>query len=195
MNFLAHLSLSHDNSDVMLGNFIGDFVKGQNYSRYSPKVRTGILLHRKIDTFTDQHEIVKESTALLRPIFGHYSPILVDMFYDHFLAANFEEFHPSMSLHSFVNKTHKVLILNYFRLPNEVKRLLPFLIKSRRLENYKSLGGLARALNIMGRNTSLPENTNEAIKCLKEHYEVFEGHFRAFFPEVEAMVDEEIKDF
>lgn len=192
MNYLAHLALSHDNSDIMLGNFIGDFVKGSNYSRFSPKVRTGILLHRKIDSFTDSHDMVRASSALLRESYGKFAGIIVDMFYDHFLAANWDEFHPTMPLPKFVNKAHKTLMFHYFRLPNEVKRMLPFLIKSRRLENYKSFGGLARALNIMGRNTSLPDNTADAIRCLKDNYATFDEHFRAFFPEITAMVDKEL---
>lgn len=194
MNYLAHLALSHDNPDIMLGNFIGDFVKGNAYMRFSPSVRTGILLHRKIDDFTDHHPVVRESTALLRPTYGHYSGIITDMFYDHLLAANWDEFHPSMPLPKFVNKVHRTLLFNYLRLPGEVKRLLPFLIKSRRLENYANFGGLARALNIMSRNTSLPSDTPAAIKCLKDNYELFEQHFRTFYPAVTAMIDEELKD-
>lgn len=195
MNYLAHLALSHDNSEVMLGNFIGDFVKGSDYSRYSPTVRTGILLHRKIDAFTDSHPMVKESTALLRESYGRYAGIITDMFYDHFLAANWNDFHPQQSLSKFVNRTHRILMFNYFRLPNDVKKMLPFLIKSRRLENYANMGGLARALNIMARNTSLPDITTEAIQCLNDNYETFAEHFRTFFPEISAMVDEELKDF
>ena len=71
--------------------------------------------------------------------------------------------------------------------------MLPFLIKSRRLENYANFGGIARALNIMARNTSLPDNTQEAIGCLKDNYATFEQHFRTFYPQVVAMVDETLK--
>lgn len=194
VNYLAHLALSHDNSDIMLGNFIGDFVKGNNFNRYKPNVRTGILLHRQIDSFTDSNEIVIQSTQLLKDVYGRYASIIVDIFYDHFLAANWNEFHPTMSLSSFVNKAHKILLLNYFRLPNDVKKMLPFLIKSRRLENYANFGGIARALNIMARNTSLPDNTQEAISCLKDNYATFEQHFRAFYPQIVAMVDNVLKD-
>ena len=193
MNYLAHLALSHDNSDVMLGNFIGDFVKGSNYSRYSPSVRQGILLHRKIDAFTDAHPVVRASCELLKDTYGRYAGIIVDMFYDHFLALNWDTYHKSMPLSRFVSKTHRVLMFNYFRLPNEVKSMLPSLIKSRRLENYANLAGLARALNIMARHTSLPNNTGEAIRCLNENYILFGDHFGEFFPQVTAMVDEELK--
>ncbi|MCF0190589.1 MAG: DUF479 domain-containing protein [Marinilabiliaceae bacterium] len=192
MNYLAHLALSHDNSDTMLGNFIGDFVKGSNYNSYSPAIRTGILLHRKIDAFTDLHPLVKESMSLLKEPFGRYSGIMVDMFYDHFLAANWQEFRPDIPLNKFVNRVHKILMFNYFRLPGDVKKMLPFLIKSRRLEKYANITDLGRALNIMSRNTTLPNNTNEAIRILKENYATFEMQFRSFYPDVVAMVDTEL---
>lgn len=189
MNYLAHLILSGDDADTMLGNFIGDFVKGNTYTRFKPRMQMGILLHRQIDSYTDNHPIVKESRALLRPIYGHYSGIVVDMFYDHFLAANWAEFYPQQTLHKYMNRVHRILLVNYLRLPGEVKRLLPFLIKSRRIENYATLGGLARALVIMSRNTSLPADTQAAIDCLNDNYDVFRTHFYTFFPQVKAMAD------
>lgn len=194
MNYLAHLALSHDNSDVMVGNFIGDFVKGSNYTRYSPRVRTGILLHRKIDDFTDSHPIVHETTALFKESFGRYAGVFTDVFYDHFLATQWSDFHPSQTLPKFVSRVHRILLFNYLRLPGEAKKMLPFLIKSRRLENYANFSGLSRALNIMARNTSLPQNTQDAIKILKDNYETINAQFTAFYPQVVALVNEELKD-
>lgn len=200
MNYLAHLALSHENSGVMLGNFIGDYIKGSNYSSYSPYVRTGILLHRRIDDFTDNHPIVKESNLLLKDSFGRYSGVISDMFYDHFLALRWTEMQatlphmPQTTLGKFVCRVHRILLFNYFRLPGDMKKMLPFLIKSRRLENYANLPGLARSLNIMARNTSLPTNTQDAIKVLKDNYTIFEQQFRDFYPQIQAMADEELKD-
>jgi len=201
MNYLAHLALSHDNSSVMLGNFIGDFVKGSDYSRYSPKVRTGILLHRKIDDFTDNHPIVRETNSFLKDAYGRYAGIITDMYYDHFLANNWAEsrqmsvnFKSEVKLAKFVSRVHRIMLFNYFRLPGEVKKMLPFLIKSRRLENYANMSGLARSLNIMARNTSLPSNTQDAIKILKDNYNLFCNQFKSFYPQIQAMVDDELKD-
>ncbi|MEQ8424061.1 MAG: DUF479 domain-containing protein, partial [Cyclobacteriaceae bacterium] len=89
MNFLAHIYLSGDNAQLMIGNFIGDFVKGKNLSaRYNPDVVLGIELHRAIDEYTDSHDVVQKSKVRLRPKYRHYSGVIVDMFYDHFLAKN-----------------------------------------------------------------------------------------------------------
>ena len=190
MNYLAHLALSHLCPEVMVGNFIGDCVKGRDYDRYSPLVRTGLLLHRRIDSFTDSHPTVLASISMLRPAYRHYAGIVCDMFYDHLLAANWGEVYPAMRLKDFVGKAHRTLLLNYFRMPGKMRGLLPFLIKSKRLEGYATAAGLARSLNIMSRETSLPARTGEAIECLNANYALFTEQFFDFYPQVRAMCDE-----
>jgi acyl carrier protein phosphodiesterase len=82
MNFLAHLYLSGDDKDVMLGNLIADSVKGKDYLAYRPGIQEGILLHRKIDHFTDEHPVVERSKHLLRPKYHKFAGVVTDMFYD-----------------------------------------------------------------------------------------------------------------
>ncbi len=194
MNYLAHLALSHFDPDVMLGNFIGDCVKGSDYERYSPRVRMGLLLHRQIDYFTDTHAIAKETSDYFRPLYRHYAGILCDMTYDHFLAANWIEVYPNIELHRFVAKAQKVLLINYFRMPGKMRKLLPFLIKSRRLEDYSTTEGLGRALSVMTRNTSLPDHTKEAVKIVKANYDTIRQQFFAFYKELQTMVDNKLRD-
>lgn len=187
MNFLAHLYLSGDSGDVRMGNFIGDFVKGGQFSRYRPEVQKGILMHRHIDSFTDTHQLVKESVLLLKPVYGRYSAVVQDVFFDHFLAANWSEY-SSQPLNEFVNEVHKQLIFRYFQLPGDVKRFLPFIIRSRRLENYKDFDSLQRALEIMSNNSSLPNFSEEAIVNLKENYVKYNHLFTLFFADLQRFV-------
>src|SRR5436190_1400278 len=96
MNFLAHAYLSGGDEKILVGNFIGDFVKGrQELQRFEERVRKGIELHRSIDEFTDRHPVVGETKNRLRPKYGHYSGVISDVFYDHYLAANWSLYHPS----------------------------------------------------------------------------------------------------
>ena len=92
MNFLAHLYLSGDNEDLIIGNFIADMVKGRQIENFQEEVVKGIELHRKIDYFTDNHAIVDQSKRRLRNKYRLYSGVIVDMFYDHYLAANWSEY-------------------------------------------------------------------------------------------------------
>ena len=94
MNYLAHVYLSGSDKDLIIGNFIADHVKGKAYLDYPETIQKGILLHRKIDDFTDHHPLFKKNVTLLFPQFRHYSRVIVDMFFDHFLAAQWELYHP-----------------------------------------------------------------------------------------------------
>ncbi|MBK3517327.1 acyl carrier protein phosphodiesterase [Carboxylicivirga marina] len=191
MNFLAHLYLSGDNPRIQVGNFIGDHVKGRAYEKYSPEIKQGILLHRKIDDFTDRHTLVKQSARRLNERYGRYSGIIIDVFYDHFLGVNWAHF-SSISLKQYVSKVHKVLLSNYFKLPADVKRFLPFLVKSRRLETYATKEGIERSLRIMSNYSSLPDHTSWAMEQMDEHYQAFNDDFMAFFNEVKLMAETEL---
>ena len=90
MNFLAHIYLSGDDPELKIGNFIADAVKGKKYTTYPQKIQEGIILHRKIDSFTDAHPIVKKSASRLFSKYGHYNSVIVDILYDHFLAKNWK---------------------------------------------------------------------------------------------------------
>ena len=92
MNFLAHIYLSGDSRELLIGNFIGDYVKGKDYEKYPPAIQDGILLHRKIDWFTDDHSITKKAKKLVRGQYGLYAGIVIDIFYDHYLSANWDQY-------------------------------------------------------------------------------------------------------
>ncbi|TRX72142.1 ACP phosphodiesterase [Carboxylicivirga sp. M1479] len=192
MNFLAHLYLSGDNTGIQIGNFIGDHVKGRDYEKYAPTIRQGILLHRKIDHFTDTHPLVKQSARKLNDGYGRYSGIVMDVFYDHFLGVNWSHF-SDVSLSQYVSAVHKTLLRNYFKLPANVKRFLPFMVKSRRLETYATKEGIKRSLEIMANYSSLPAETDWAMEQMDLHYQALNDEFMAFFQEARIMANEELQ--
>jgi len=192
MNFLAHLYLSGDNTHIQIGNFIGDHVKGRDYEKYAPGIRAGILLHRKIDHFTDRHPIVKQSAQRLNERYGRYSGIVMDVFFDHFLGINWQHY-SSVSLKKYVSGVHKTLLSNYFKLPGDVKRFLPFMVKSRRLETYATRDGIARSLQIMSNYSSLPAEWAWAMEQMDKYYTEFDEEFNAFFVDVKEMAAMELE--
>ena len=155
MNFLAHLYLSGNDDKLITGNFIGDYVKGNNFLKYPGKIREGIVLHRRIDSFTDAHPLFRDAKKLFREEFGLYSGVVTDLIFDHFLAVSWKNYHP-VTLRQFARKIHAVLISNIFYLPPRVQGFLPVLIKNRRLESYAREDGIHQSLDIMSRYTSLP---------------------------------------
>ncbi len=189
MNFLAHIYLSGKDENLMLGNFIADMVKGRQIEKYSPEVIKGIRLHRKIDEFTDSHYYVTRSKNRIRKQYRHYSGVVVDMFYDHFLARNWDEYSKE-PLDSFVQGAYNVLLKNYFMLPGRAKFILPIMIGSNWLVNYADLKSLQRHMEGLAHRTPFNSGMENAVVDLKKHYEGFEADFSDFFPELIKFVKE-----
>jgi len=183
MNFLAHIYLSGNNELVTIGNFVADGVRGNKYKDYSKEIQLGILLHREIDTFTDAHPIFRRSTKRLHKNYGHYSGVIVDIFYDHFLAKNWSEY-SAIPLPKYVNEFYKSLRTNFELLPSRFKHLTPFMIEDNWLLSYASIEGIQQVLNGMNRRTNGKSQMNKATTELKEYYNDFESDFTAFFEEL-----------
>ncbi len=192
MNFLAHIYLSGESDQIKLGNFIGDYVKGKSYENYPELVTRGILLHRKIDSFTDKHPIVSQSKSHLQPKFHKYAGVIVDIFYDHFLACEWKKFskHP---LPEYVINMYEILVANYNLLPSEIKSFLPFFIINNWLEAYTTTQGISGVLRRMVRRTSLPNETAFAMAELNKNYNHFRKEFYEYFPQLINYVEERHK--
>lgn len=185
MNFLAHLFLSDNRPKIMVGNFIGDFVKGRNpHERYEPGIAAGIELHRAIDHFTDTHYVVKNSKNRLRPVYRHYSGVIIDMFYDHFLARNWQHYSDE-PLTDFALRAYRLIEEHEPILPEKVKHLMPYMTKGNWLVNYGQIQGLEQALKGMTRRSTYDSKMNESVKELNLYYVDFENEFTSFFPELE----------
>lgn len=184
MNYLAHIFLSGKDSQLKIGNFIGDFVKGSNYNNYPIGIRNGILLHRKIDTYTDTHSVVKETVALLRPTFGRYSAIILDMYFDYFLAIHFSNYHSQKSLKIFSYRFYIATIIYYKHLPVKVKGFIFHFIITDRLSKYSKLEGLKNSLQIMANYKISALQPEETINFLIENHDKLEKQFQLFFPDL-----------
>ena len=187
MNYLAHIYLSGSNEEILVGNFIGDYVKGFELGKYSEKVRKGIMLHRHIDSFTDTNLIVKRSKARIVERYRKYSGIITDIFYDHFLVNGWATY-SNQPIQEFVLQVHTVLCRHLDALPEGVQLFLPSFIKNNWIQKYSTIEGLEDILHRMSSRTTLPEETDFAIKVLREDYEKFESEFSAFFPSLISYV-------
>ncbi len=183
MNFLAHIYLSFGDKEIMLGNFIADSIRANKFQHLPPRVIKGIELHRHIDTYTDAHKIPKKSSKRLHANYSHYSRVIVDIYYDHFLAKNWERY-SDIPLDIFVDDFYDLLEDNYAILPDGVKRMMPHMIADNWIFNYSKMEGIDRVLNGMNRRTKNKSKMNFAILDLEEHYDKFEEEFTDFFEEL-----------
>lgn len=185
MNFLAHLYLSGEVDEVKIGNFIGDFVKASDMENYNKTINKGIRMHWAIDEFTDHHSIVQKSKDRLRPKYGHYAGVIVDIYYDHYLARNWTNYH-DQDLRVYVNKQYKMLESHISILPKKVVHILPFMIKHDWLYNYQYFEGIERVMRGMANRSNFNSKMDESIVELKKYHQEFEEEFESFFPELRA---------
>lgn len=185
MNFLAHIYLSENNPKVTIGNFVADQLYKNQFDHFHPEIIKGILLHRQIDTFTDTHLLVKQSKKRLHANYSHYSGVIVDIFYDHFLAKNWSKY-CEIPLETYVNQFHKLLLDNSNSLPKETQQMLPHLIKGKWLTSYATLEGISSILHQMNIRTKNRSKMNLAIIELEKYYTEFENEFTLFFDELIA---------
>lgn len=186
MNFLAHVYLSGNDEPAMVGNFIGDFVKGRNLTeQYGEGIARGIELHRAIDEFTDRHPIVKQSKARLWPTYRHYSAVIVDIFYDHYLAAGWSTYSDE-PLEKYAERVYAIMARHDPILPEQVRHMLGYMSRGNWLVGYSYVEGIRRALTGMSRRATFESKMEQAVIDLKLHYEEFQSDFGQFFPELEA---------
>jgi acyl carrier protein phosphodiesterase len=192
MNFLAHIYLSGDDDQLKIGNFIADSVKGKGFIKFPERIQQGIVLHRAIDTFTDAHPIFRQSSQRLFPTYSHYSTVIVDILYDHFLAANWKNY-SSRPLDAYVQEFYELLQDNIEILPKPVQRFLPYMINDNWLLDYATLEGIGRILSQMNRRTKYKSKMDLAVRELDLYYMDFEEEFKLFFKDLIVFTENRVK--
>ena len=186
MNYLVHLYLSGPDPELRLGGLMGDFVKGPLDARYSPGIITGLRLHRSIDSLAAASPYCRASRQRLHPRFGHTRAVLVDIFYDHFLALHWDEFHPQ-SLTAFAADTYRLLQEHRDLLPEGLARIAPRMAELDWLSSYRDRASVTIALERiatrLSRPTALGEGTVELERCGAELL----GDFRGFMTEANKL--------
>ena len=191
MNYLAHIYLSRDHELISIGNFMADSIKGNKYKTYPTDLQKGILLHRQIDSFTDAHEIVRKSKRRLNDRYGLYRGVVIDIFYDHFLAKNWK-IYSDIPLDIYTQNFYEDLTRHFEVLPEKVKYMSKYLIRDNWLLSYAKLEGIQKVLEGMNRRTKDLGKMDLAINDLEEHYVDFEKDFQEFFDELMLFTDQKL---
>ena len=183
MNHLAHLFLAGDSAESLIGNLSGDFVKGALGDRFPPAIRDGIVQHRRIDAFTDEHPSVAAFRRMLAPEHGHYSRVIADMFFDHFLACRFEEY-AGESLDAFLERTFAKIDPHVDAMPPLLRILYPRIRDEQWLQSYREVEAIRFALMNMSRRFSRKPRLETAARHLVDSRVELERLFGEFMPDV-----------
>jgi acyl carrier protein phosphodiesterase len=182
MNFLCHMLLSGSDDQLLVGNFMGDFVKGRLDERFPPRIREGVQLHRRIDSFAEQHPLFRQSRLRLDPSFGRYRGVLVDLFYDYFLANDWDAW-SAEPFASWLDRTRRVVEAHRRDLPAELQRLVPVIFDDL-LPSYQTIAGIEIALGRLSRRISRENPLADGATELRRHHDGLRADFRAFMPAI-----------
>jgi len=162
---------------------MADSVKGSQFKSYENEIQKGILLHRFIDSFTDFHPTYRKSKHRLHEKYGHYSGVIMDIFYDHFLAKNWTLF-STISLHMYSQNFYDLVTLHFDKLTVKTQKMLPYMIQHNWLASYETIEGIETILMRMDYRTKYKGNMSHATHELKLFYNEFETEFFIFFTEL-----------
>lgn len=190
MNYLVHLYLAGTDPGLQLGALMGDFVKGPVPGGLPDKLALGLHLHRRIDTLAQNSSHTRQSRRKLHRKFGHGRGIIIDIFYDHFLASSWENYSPH-PLPEFAAQVYQLLRDNHDLLPSGLQRILPFMIEHNWLVSYQHLDVVARALERTAQRLSRPLPLAEGIEDLVTHEVALRHDFKCFIAEATGYVEKE----
>jgi len=192
VNYLAHLFLSENTPEARIGNLIGDFAKSASLATYPAPMRRGIILHRKIDAYTDSHPIFQTSRQRISSVRRRYAGTLIDIFYDHFLAIHWSDFSPQ-NLPDFAQSIYSSLQTYQGILPESLKQIIPGMIKDDWLTSYRDLQGIQYALERVSRRIRHENDLASALDELESSYAALEADFLTFFPDLSTDVHLQIE--
>jgi len=193
LNFLAHLYLSQNNTNILIGNFIADHIRGNKYESFSKEIQQGIFLHRAIDTFTDAHKIVRKSKRRLHARYRHYDGVIIDIFYDYFLAKNWTNY-SEIPLAVYTDAIYHLFDKIKLDLPLKSQQFIKYMIEYNILFNYQYKDGIEKVLNGMNHRTKGKSQMNLAIEDLKVLEKELEEDFTLFFKDLMVHTNQKLKE-
>lgn len=186
MNYLAHVFLARHSSEAMIGGLLGDFVKG-SIDTYPAEIRAGILLHRAIDRYTDSHVMVRASCALMSTRRRRFAGIMVDVFFDHFLARHWHRY-TDMPLPVFTRAAYGQLLARSAEFPPRLQRVLPHMAADDWLASYRDVEVIDAAINGISRRFRRANPLQGGAQEMLDNYAPLEENFLRFFPELMQFV-------
>jgi len=194
MNYLAHAFLSFNETEILAGNMISDFVKGKAKFDYPPGIQKGIHLHRLIDTFTDHHPVTAIAKGFFRPKYRLYSGAFTDVVYDHFLARDEKQFRDQGSLEIFSRNVYQSLELNFFLYPRRFQTMFPYMKSQNWLYNYRLKEGIHKSFQGLVYRAAYLNESVVAFEIFNQYYQELENCYRNFFPDLKKFASDNISN-
>ncbi len=184
MNHLAHLYLSGSQPEILLGNFIADFLTPVQQRALPDELQQGLRLHLLIDKTVDTNMMFKKSVALLRSTQGKYAPVVADIFYDYLLVEEWSQF----TICPYIKFKSKI----YAQLGFHTSWSLPIVVHSRIdrmldndfLRSYESREHIPHTFSFLKKRVKFENQFDHALRDFNTSHETLLIHFNQVFPTI-----------
>jgi len=191
MNWLAHVFLSEPHVEFRLGNLLADLVRGEARAAVSAEFARGAQQHHRIDAYTDGHPIVRRSRHRISAAHRRFSGVLVDVFYDYFLANHWSRY-STVALDDFTSNFYADVKASRIVLPDDAATTINRIAQYDLLGSYREVAGVERSLRRVSMYLSQRWKRDFALEKsvadLREHEAELGADFAEFFPQLEAHV-------
>ncbi|WP_371188337.1 ACP phosphodiesterase [Thalassotalea maritima] len=187
MNYLAHLYFAKPTTYSMVGNLMGDFMKGVDITELPTATAKGVLNHRLIDKYTDNHPIVRQLKPRITTERRRFAGLIIDVAFDHFLARHWQQYH-SQPLPDFCQQVYDLLNQYPHSLPGRMPRVVESMSQDDWLSGYHRMQLTGQAIDSIAKRIRFNNNLAGAISEVELHYQAFEQAFLTFFPQLQAHV-------
>lgn len=191
MNFLGHAYLSGNDTELLYGNFIADAIKGKHYKSYPLGIQKGILLHRKIDHYTDHYTGFDAFKKELYPIARKMAPVVMDIYIDHMLAIHWKQYHP-LNLEQY-SQWYFDTIATFKPHPERIQHFLPYMQESNWILRYQEERGFEWAVVNVGRRIGFPVPMEAAVLHCIQRKDTFLPIFKDFIDNIQHHVQAQLR--
>jgi acyl carrier protein phosphodiesterase len=185
LNFLAHCALARSHPDLMVGGFLGDFIKGRISEELPARIADGVRLHRRLDAYSAEQPEIRRSVLRLPSELRRVAPVFVDLVADHVLARRFAELE-GQSLSSFTRYTYEVLDDSRDLYPDPARRFLDAMRTHDLLGAYIEPRVIERAFLRIAKRLGQIDIVAPAMATLDAQYVGFETDFSAYYPDLKC---------
>ena len=185
MNFLAHCVLARSHPDLMVGGFLGDFLKGRIPAELPARIADGVRLHRRLDAYSAEQPEIRRSVLRLPSELRRVAPVFVDLVADHVLARRFAELE-GQSLISFTRYTYQVLDESRHLYPDSARRFLDAMRTHDLLGAYTEPRVIERAFLHIAERLRMKDIVAPAMASLQADYVGFETDFAHYYPDLKS---------
>ena len=183
MNYLAHVFLSGNDPLITVGNLIGDMIKNKEIPTLHPTIQEGILLHRFIDSYTDNHPNVLMINKYMRATQGKYAPVSSDILMDYILANHWNKY-SGLPFDDWCLKAYNSLDDHYSLMPPYVKKRVASMINGKWLHSYKSTEGILYTFSRIAKRARFSNQFENAFQTYLDNKKNIDEQFDSFFPEI-----------